>query len=100
MEQSSHRTAFNPLWQELVNTQPGQIYVRGRTSDLEFKGKTAVEVQLNVLSLIADTGSADLLSLLLGPIESNRPQVAITACTAAMAIGNPEFGSRLRETRL
>ena len=88
------------LLQELVNIQPDQIYARGRTSDEEYKKQTAVKVQISVINHIAYTGSPDLLSLLVGPIEGTGPLVAITACTAALAIGNPEFGSRLRETRL
>ena len=85
--------------QELVNTRPGQIYARGRTGDEQYKSRTAVEVQLNVLRLIADTGSKDLLSILVAPLEGNDPEVAVMACTAAVAIGNPEFGDRLREMR-
>ncbi len=88
------------LLQELANIQHGQIYARGQTTNEAYKRQTAIAVQLNTLRLIADTGSPDLLSLLGGPIESNGPLVAVTACTAAMAIGNPEFGSRLREVRL
>ena len=87
------------MLQELVNTRPGQIYARGRTRDEPFKRRTAAEVQLNVLRLIADTGSKDLLSILVAPLEGNDPQVAVMACTAAVAIGNPEFGDRLRDMR-
>lgn len=85
--------------QELVNTRPGQIYARGKTGNEDYKSRTAVEVQLNVLRLIADTGSKDLLSILVAPLEGSDPQVAVMACTAAVAIGNPEFGDRLREMR-
>ena len=85
------------LLQELVNMPLEQIYARGRTSDTEFKRQIAVIVQINAINDIARIGSPDLLSLRVGPIESNDPKVAITACTAAMAIGNPEFGRRYRD---
>ncbi|MCH8204939.1 MAG: HEAT repeat domain-containing protein, partial [Candidatus Hydrogenedentes bacterium] len=85
------------LLQELVNMPLEQIYARGRTSDTEFKRQIAVKVQRNAIDIIARMGSPDLLSLLVGPIESSGPQVAITACRAAMAIGNPEFGRRLMD---
>ena len=74
-----------------------QIYARGRTGDTEFKRTIAVIVQRGTINDIARIGSPDLLSLRVGPIESNDPKVAITACTAAMAIGNPEFGRRYRD---
>lgn len=87
------------LLQELVNIKPSAIYVKGRTSDVDFKTRTATEVQLNALILIENTGSRNLLSLLVGPVESVNPLVAISACMAAVAIGNPEFGDRLKEMR-
>lgn len=86
--------------QRLVNTKPSEVYAKGRTSDNTYKKRAAIAVQLKTLSLIAGTGSRDLLTLLEGPVESAEAQVAIAACTAAMAIGNPEFGLRLRDIRL
>lgn len=87
------------LLQELVNTRPNTIYTKGRTTDMDFKIRTATEVQLNALVLIENTGSRNLLSLLVGPVESANPLVAVNACMAAVAIGNPEFGDRLKEMR-
>lgn len=87
------------LLQELVNIRPATIYARGHTSDMDFKIRTATQVQLSALILIENTGSRNLLSLLVGPVESANPLVAINACTAAVAIGNPEFGDRLKEMR-
>lgn len=83
--------------QRLVNTKPGEIYAKRRTSDAAYKKMAATTVQLKTLDFITNAGSVDLLSLLVAPLESADPQVAITACTAAMAIGNPEFGLRYRD---
>lgn len=86
--------------QRLLNTKPGEIYARGRTSDEAYKQATATTVKVQALRLIGDTGSRDLISLLVGSIQSADPAVAIEACQATLAIGNSEFGDRLREARL
>lgn len=87
------------LLQELVNIRPNTIYARGRTADEKYKARIATEIQLHAVRLIGDTGARGLLSLLAGPLESVDPYVAITACTAATAIGNPEFGARFKDAR-
>jgi len=86
--------------QRLVNTKPSEIYAKGRTGDKAFKKAAATAVQTQSLAFIAETGSRELLSLLVAPLESADRVVAITACTAAMAIGNPEFGMRLQDIGL
>ena len=88
------------ILQELINVKQTQIYARGRTSDTAYKRQTAKEIQVHALRLVGATGSRELLSLLEGPIMSADVEVAITACTAAIEIGNSEFGARLREARL
>lgn len=88
------------ILQELINIKPAQIYARGRTSDAAYKQQTAKAIQINTLRLVGGTGAQELLSLLVGPIESTDPAIAVTACMAAIEIRNSEFGARLREARL
>jgi len=86
--------------QELINMRASQIYARGKTGDDNYKRDTAKMVQVNALRRVGATGARELLSLLEGAVESTDVDVAITACTAAVEISNPEFGARLREARL
>lgn len=87
------------ILQNLLDTQPSEIYARGRTQDREYKEQTAAAVKRSVCAMIGDSLNRDLLSLLVPTMQSTEGDVALAACSAAMQIGNRDFGERLKAAR-
>ncbi len=82
---------------DVLNTRPGDIYAAGKTGDQKFKEASVNTVQRAVCALMGNTMRRDMLPVLAGPIQSTDPTVALTACLAAMQIGNREFGKRAKD---
>ncbi len=59
-----------------------------------------IEIRLQVCELCAELGKKQLLTILQPPIESPQVEIAVEACTASIAIANPnDFRKRLNESR-
>jgi len=85
--------------QELLDTQPRNVYARGRTSDQEYKQQVAQTVRQATCAQIGDTMDRRLLRLLQAPVESQNRETALAACSAVMQIANKDFGERLKRAR-
>lgn len=82
---------------QLLRTTPDQIFARGKENDTRYKKQTAVSTQVIVCELIGRSGERRLLSLVQSAIESSNSRVALAACSAALAIADPEYNGRLQD---
>jgi len=82
---------------DILAVRPNDIYASGKTQDEKFKAEQVQKVQATVCVILGNAMRRDMLPLLAGPIQSSDPVVALSACRAAVQIGNREFGRRLRE---
>lgn len=81
---------------DVLNTQPGDIYIRGLTSDNKAKEAAAMITQVSACKLIGRSMRRDLLPLLAAPMQGANEIVALAACEAITEISNRDFGMRER----
>ncbi len=82
---------------DMLNTQASDVYIRGQTANNQAKEKAALTVQLGTCMVIGHSMRRDLLPLLMAPMQSVDPAVALAACDAIMQIANREYGKNGRQ---
>ena len=82
---------------DVLNIQPNDIYARSRTSDKQYKEAAVSVVQSSVSQVLGKSMRRDLLPLLVSPLQSPDPSVAVLAARAIVSISNHDFAKRTFE---